>query len=197
MLFPRRFLDGVAAGEISLAFRRWARPQARVGGRHRTAIGVLAIDAVEPVAAAELTDSDARGAGYASRADLLTALDGYGDEQIYRITLHLHGPDPRIALRERSELNADELAALRRRLDRLDRASSHGPWTLQALELISAHPGSRAPDLAAMVGRETQPFKVDVRKLKELGLTESLAIGYRLSPRGQVLLDHLRTPPQR
>ena len=27
-------------------------------------------------------------------------------------------------------------------------------------------------------------FKRDVRKLKELGLTESLEIGYRLSPRG-------------
>jgi hypothetical protein len=28
-----------------------------------------------------------------------------------------------------------------------------------------------------------------VRKLKELGLTESLAVGYRLSPRGRRVLD--------
>jgi ribosomal protein S19E (S16A) len=28
-----------------------------------------------------------------------------------------------------------------------------------------------------------------VRKLKELGLTESLEVGYRLSPRGRALLD--------
>ena len=28
-------------------------------------------------------------------------------------------------------------------------------------------------------------FKRDVRKLKELGLTESLPVGYRLSPRGR------------
>ena len=47
----------------------------------------------------------------------------------------------------------------------------------------------RAPDLAAQVGRETADFKKDVRKLKELGLTESLAIGYLLSPRGEAVVD--------
>jgi transposase len=36
--------------------------------------------------------------------------------------------------------------------------------------------------------RERHPFKADVRKLKELGLTESLEVGYRLSPRGRALL---------
>ena len=55
------------------------------------------------------------------------------------------------------------------------------------LELIAAHPGVRAPDLAARLGRETLAFKIDVRKLKALGLTESLEVGYRLSPRGQAL----------
>jgi hypothetical protein len=34
-------------------------------------------------------------------------------------------------------------------------------------------------------------FKRNVRKLKELGLTESLDIGYRLSPRGRALLMQL------
>ncbi len=53
------------------------------------------------------------------------------------------------------------------------------------LELIAENPGVRAPDLAARMGRETLPFKRDVRKLKELGLTESLEVGYRLSPRGR------------
>jgi hypothetical protein len=35
---------------------------------------------------------------------------------------------------------------------------------------------------------ERLPFKANVRKLKALGLTESLDIGYRLSPRGEALL---------
>jgi hypothetical protein len=33
---------------------------------------------------------------------------------------------------------------------------------------------------------------LNVRKLKHLGLTESLGTGYRLSPRGEALLDSLR-----
>ena len=49
-----------------------------------------------------------------------------------------------------------------------------------------------------MVGRETAPFKLDVRKLKNLGLTLSLDVGYRLSPRGQVYRErtqcHWSTP---
>ena len=75
------------------------------------------------------------------------------------------------------------------RLDRLDAASSSGPWTRETLDLIDLNGGVRAPELAAQVGRETQDFKKDVRKLKELGLTESLAIGYLLSPRGEAVVD--------
>ena len=74
------------------------------------------------------------------------------------------------------------------------------PWTREALALIEANPARRAPDLAAELGRETAPFKRDVRKLKELGLTESLEIGYRLSPRGAALLGgdaRERLPPCR
>ena len=37
--------------------------------------------------------------------------------------------------------------------------------------------------------RERLPFKADVRKLKNLGLTISLGVGYELSPRGQAYLD--------
>jgi hypothetical protein len=46
----------------------------------------------------------------------------------------------------------------------------------------------RAPDLAASNGWETQAFKLDVRKLKNLGLTISLRVGYELSPRGREYL---------
>ncbi len=36
---------------------------------------------------------------------------------------------------------------------------------------------------------ETAWFKTNVRKLKALGLTESLEVGYRLSPRGRAFLE--------
>jgi len=42
-----------------------------------------------------------------------------------------------------------------------------------------------------MHGRPTQPFKTDVRKLKNLGLTISLPVGYRLSPRGEAYVRRL------
>lgn len=184
MLFNKAALDGIAAGRVRVAYRRWDRPRAAVGGRQRTRVGVLAIERVEPVDDADLTDADARAAGLTDRAALLRVLDPRPGRRTYRIEFRLAGEDPRIALREDPALSAADVAALRRRLARLDAASTHGPWTAQALELIERFPGRRAPDLAELVGRPTQPFKTDVRKFKELGLTESLPVGYRLSPRG-------------
>ena len=86
-------------------------------------------------------------------------------------------------------MSADELPELIRRLERFDRYSKRGPWTRQTLALIEARPGVRAEELAGELGWEQQPFKINVRKLKELGLTESLEIGYRLSSRGISLRD--------
>jgi hypothetical protein len=191
VLFRPRSLDGIRAGEITLAFRRWDRPRARAGGRQRTMVGELAIDSVEPVERAAITAEDAARAGHDSLDELFAELDARGDAQIWRIELHWAGEDPRRKLRERAALDRAELEGLRSRLDRFDRASRHGPWTRQTLELIRDHPELRAEDLAATVGREKLPFKRDVRKLKELGLTESLLVGYRLSPRGRALLAAL------
>jgi hypothetical protein len=191
VLFRRRSLDGIRAGEITLAFRRWDRPRARAGGRQRTVVGELAIDSVEPVDRAAITAEDAARAGHASLDELFDELDARGDSQIWRIELHWAGEDPRRLLREQAELDDAEAEQLRARLERFDAASHHGPWTRATLELIAARPEVRAQDLAASIGREKLPFKRDVRKLKELGLTESLLIGYRLSPRGRALLERL------
>jgi hypothetical protein len=192
VLFRRPVLDGIRAGDVTLAFRRWERPRARPGGRQRTVVGELRIDSVEPVERADITAADAVRAGHASLDELLAELDARGPAQIWRVELRWAGEDPRRALRERADLGDAELEELRARLDRLDRASRHGPWTRELLELIAAHPEVRAADLAAAIGRDKLPFKRDVRKLKELGLTESLERGYRLSPRGRALLEALR-----
>ncbi len=189
MLLRQDTLAGIAAGDIDLVFRRWRRPTVKAGGRLRSAIGELSIDAVDRVAPSKITAAEAKRAGHASRAELLAMLESRPEGDVYRVRVHLAGPDQRIALREAAALSGEDIAAIDARLDRFDRASTHGAWTRATLRMIAERPEVRAPDLAASVGRETQPFKTDVRKLKELGLTESLLVGYRLSPRGRAYLE--------
>lgn len=181
-------LAAIKAGTIDLAFRRWARPRVVVGTRLRTAVGLVEVTSVERVSVSGLRASDATRAGAPSLAALKQALAARPDDPAWRIGVTYAGPDPRETLRA-SIPDASEIAEINARLDRLDAASPHGPWTRPTLDLIDLNPTVRAPDLAARVGRETQDFKKDVRKLKELGLTESLAIGYLLSPRGEAVVD--------
>jgi hypothetical protein len=188
VLFRLPVLQGIADGSIDVQFRRWDRPRVRRGTQIRTPIGVLEVDAVTAVAT--ISAEDARRAGYESVDAILADLDQAKPGDTYRVQLHLAGPDPRVDLRNQAP-TADEVNAIMERLRRLDRASSHGPWTASVLRAIAQRPAVRAPDLAESFGRETQPFKIDVRKLKELGLTESLAIGYRISPRGKAVLAAL------
>ncbi|QIG41431.1 hypothetical protein G5V58_00380 [Nocardioides anomalus] len=187
MLLPLKVARGVADGTVSLAFRRWRAQDVRPGHVFTTAAGLVRVDAVEPVAAEAITDAEAVQAGWPDADRLRGRLAPEGTT--YRVHLSYAGPDPRVALRQDADLSAADVAALDAKLERLDRASSHGAWTLHYLELIGEHPQRRAPDLAQLVGRETAPFKIDVRKLKALGLTESFAVGYEVSPRGRAYLS--------
>jgi len=187
MLIRPAELDAIRAGRVDLAFRRWDRPRLRVGTRMRTAIGLVEANAVAVVAVEAISDAEARRAGAASREELLAGLARYPQRPVFRIGLRFAGPDPRIAMREQADLSDEEHARLVGRLDRLDRASRHGPWTRATLATIDRRPATRAAELALELGRETMTFKRDVRKLKELGLTESLDTGYRLSPRARAL----------
>lgn len=173
---------------MTLAFRRWRRPTVRAGGTLLTAVGQLAIERVDRVDGAAITTAAARRAGYESPAAQLSALTG--DGHLYRIAFRLQGEDPRVALRADDRLDAAALDDLRRRLDRLDAAAA-APWVRATLTAIARRPGVRAGDLAAAMDRERLAFKRDVRKLKALGLTESLEVGYRLSPRGRRMLKAL------
>ena len=190
MLIRNETLARIAAGEVDTLFRRQKRPTVRAGGTLRTQIGMLAIDAVERIEPGEVTEDDARRAGM-TRDAILAMLAAKTEGECYRVRVHVAGADPRIALREDAALDDATVATLRARLDRLDAASTHGPWTRQVLALIAERPFVRAPDLAASMGRETLPFKEDVRKLKALGLTISHSPGYELSPRGRALLERL------
>ncbi|MCA0297010.1 MAG: ASCH domain-containing protein [Actinobacteria bacterium] len=204
MLLPMRIAQGVRDGTVTLAFRRWEAPRVRVGGTQLTSAGIVAFDAVEEVLdPADLTDSDALAAGFGDLAALRRVLypqrsaaprrgprASKGGDHVYRVQLSWVGEDPRVALREEVP-DATELDELRAAVEKLDASRRTGPWTRPILEWIRDHPGVISTELAALLGREVTPMKADIRRLKALGLTESLRVGYRLSARGRAYLESL------
>jgi hypothetical protein len=196
MLFRQHFLEGIRSGAITVAFRRWQRPSVKSGGTLLTSIGQLHIASVRQIAMPQISENDARRAGYGSLAELLKELRQRSEGRVYRIELGPLRVDPRIALRREASLTRDTHHELSERLQRLDSHSADGPWTMRTLEVIRLNPGVRAGDLCALVGQEKDRFKPNVRKLKNLGLTESLETGYRLSPRGVAFLKGPREVQQ-
>jgi hypothetical protein len=192
MQFEVRLQRGLADGSITACLRRWRRCQVVAGNRYRSPIGLVLVDAVEELPdESAITAGMAHDCGYDSVEDAVAGVARRSADETTLFLVRLHHvdePDPRSVLAATDALTDDDRAELDRRLARLDRASANGPWTRTVLELIADRPAVRAADLAASLGRETQPFKLDVRKLKALGLTISLERGYRLSPRGEAYL---------
>jgi hypothetical protein len=193
VLFRRETLEGIERGDVTLAFRRWKRPTVKAGGRVRAALGVVRIGAIDLVDAAGLTERDARASGFASLTALQKMLGPEDGDQIYRIELAGIDLDERVAKRETPEPSELEWSDLRSLFARWEKAAPG--YFPSILSLIAAKPAVVAGELAAALGIAKLKFKQDVRKLKELGLTESLDVGYRLSPRGVVVLEWLERRP--
>ena len=191
MLIKNKILDEIKAGNISLIFRRWKRPGVKAGGTQMTQLGVLGIDSVKVVTEKQITEKDAKAAGFKSKKELLDDLYDR-DEDIYRIGLHWVGEDPRKSLRTNDKLSKVELDEIIGKLKKLDAGSQRGNWTQLYLQMIHDQPNTHAQILAESIGLTIPTFKPWVRKLKALGLTESLRPGYRLSPRGEKVLKVLR-----
>jgi hypothetical protein len=189
MLIEQRLWAGIQDGSITVMFRRWKRRQVTAGNTYRTAAGRIVVDEVTEIAPSRIRRADALAAGYRSAAEAVADLRGTPGDPVFLLRLRpAADEDPRAVLAESTELSTEDVEEITRRLERLDHASGHGPWTEQTLAIIQKRPAVRAGDLADELGREMLPFKVDVRKLKNLGLTLSLDVGYRLSPRGEAYL---------
>ncbi len=186
MLFTPAAIEGIATGRITLAFRRWDRPRVNPGSRIRNALGVVEIVSIEQVDT--ISDAEAHAAGFDTAAELLQLIDkkSRSGGDLYRVGVRYGGADPRHELRASADLDDAEVDMLRTRLARMDATE---PWTRTYLNLIAENPEVVARELAPLVGMERDPFKIRVRRLKNLGLTESLPVGYRLSPRGRAFLD--------
>jgi hypothetical protein len=179
---------------VSCTYRRWEVVRPKVGSRFTTSAGVVEVTSIARADEEQLTEQDAAEAGFDSVADLIKWCRAKGNGDLYRIGIALAGPDPRIELRRTNNLETADVAALNAKLDRMDRAAGQ-PWTRSTLRQISRLPGVVSTELAAEVGQERRAYKLRVRRLKALGLTESLERGYRLSPRGQAYLAAFDSGP--
>lgn len=205
-MIPAATAAAIQQGTVTSAYRRWETPRVKVGGTQMTAGGVVRFDAVEEVTDLEaLTDDDARAAGVRDAVELRRRLaprgrevDGdsparraprasRGGDHVYRVTLSWVGVDPRLELREKVARGA-ALQRLKDDVARLDDGKHTGPWTTQILTWIRDNPGVVSTELAELLGRELLGMKADIRRLKALGLTISLRVGYELSPRGRAYL---------
>lgn len=200
LLFQKRFHSGLVSGGVSLTFRAWEKPRVKVGGRYRVhPIGVVEVDEVQWVQLGDISDDDARLSGFESRAELLEYMTPVlkapptDTTRVLKIRLHHGGDGDRVHTALETDLTRETIAELSKRLARLDADSR---WTYETLRLIAKLPRVAASTLAKSIGRETLPFKVDVRKLKKLGLTQSFEVGYELSPRGRAFLEAVPRRPR-
>lgn len=193
LLFQKRFQAGIVDGAVRLTFRLWDKPHVKVGGRYRVhPIGVVEVDAVELVKLKDISEADAKAGGFVSRAEMIDYMKPVAKKplrattKVFRVAFHHGGDGDRVTIALDESLSAEDVAALDARLTKWD---GKKPWTKQTFALIAKHPRVAASQLAAKVGRETEPFKIDVRKLKKLGLTQSFEVGYEISPRGKKYLE--------
>lgn len=193
LLFQKRFHAGIVDGAVRLTFRTWEKPHVKAGGRYRVhPIGVVEVLSVDRVPLGAISEEDARAGGFASRAELLAYMAPVAKQPltarspVFRVDFRHGGDGDRVTVALDPELSPEALADLERRRGRMERS---GPWVHQVLKLIHKHPRVAASKLALKLGRETAPFKIDVRKLKKLGLTQSFEVGYEVSPRGLRYLE--------
>ena len=188
MLLNRDTAEGIANGKITLVLRRWDVPRAKAGGTQRTSAGTIRVDAVTQYPGSHrVTAAQARAAGYPDAKSAQADLDRRPARHTYAIEVSYLAPDERPELAADDRLSDSDVDAISARLQRWDDAAE-SPWTHDYLELIAANEAVRAPDLAARIGLDTPKFKRRVRQLKGLGLTISLDVGYRISPRGRAYL---------
>ncbi|MBX5484232.1 MAG: hypothetical protein IRZ16_20595 [Myxococcaceae bacterium] len=200
LLFQKRFHEGLRNGSITATFRRWDEPRVKPGGRYRChPIGVVEVDGLSRVKVADLTDADARAAGFSHRAELIDYLRSGGDGSplrpstpLYRVDLHYGGDGDRVPIALDAALTDADVAALKKKLAGFDARSPSGLWTAKTIRLIEQNPRVAASKLAPKLKLETAPFKANVVRLKKLGLTQSFEIGYELSPRGRAFLERTR-----
>lgn len=193
MLLKQSRLLKIKSGDASLVFRKWKRPLVNKGSIIKTSVGQIEILDIMEVKKENITQDEAIQGAYKNLDDLINNLQKIKEGKTYKIELRYHSEDPRIKLREQSIITDEDYELLLKKLQRLDKYSKQGSWTLLFLNAIKNNPELRAEDLANKIGKEKMWLKIHVRKLKNLGLTISHKVGYTISPLGKSMLNRLET----
>ncbi|PWN70028.1 hypothetical protein C1631_008490 [Chryseobacterium phosphatilyticum] len=191
MLFKELHLQGIKSGNINLAFRRWKKASVKTGTLVKTSIGLVKIGDIEIVDENDISEEEATKAGFKNKQQLLQSFPSDPSASIFKISVCYHSEDPRIELREQSDLSDEDYIKLKEKLQRLDQFSKRGDWTQAVLLTIQDHPQLHATGIAKITGFEKEWLKLNIRKLKNLGLTISHPVGYEISPRGKLLIEKL------
>lgn len=93
MEFSPELRPGVLAGDITVSFRLWTRPQVKAGGRYRIRGGEIEVDSVEVVPFSSIDEDDVRRAGEADLESLRRRAAHAGpisdDTLVYRLEFHV------------------------------------------------------------------------------------------------------------
>jgi hypothetical protein len=192
MLFKKKFLNLIEQGKVQTAFRKWIRPSVTEGGTLLTPAGQLRIKSIKIVDYDSISDNEIVEAGYKDRKELDKELAFKETGDLYKIDFALEKADPRIELRASTEISDKDMTEILEKLKRLDTRGKVKNWTFKVLELLNKEQGKYAVEYSAQLGYEKEWFKLNIRKLKNLGLTISLTDGYEISPRGNVVLRELK-----
>jgi hypothetical protein len=69
MLLKLSDLEAIRDGRISIVFRRWNRSTVKPGGTLKTKLGVMKIGRIDDMRPEDVTEADARRAGFAGLAE--------------------------------------------------------------------------------------------------------------------------------
>ena len=168
MLFKKVHLQGIKSGNITLAFRRWKKASIKSGSLLHTSIGLVKIGEIETVNENDISEKDVLNAGFTNRKQLLKSFARNRTGTIFKISVNYHSEDPRMKLREQTELTEQELTILKESVQRLDKFSKQGSWTSKVLLAIKDNPNHPAIGITKLTGFEKEWLKRNIRKLKNL-----------------------------
>ena len=84
MLLKLALLEDIKSGKVDVIFRRWNRPTVKTGGSLKTKLGQLSIVSVTDMSADDVTEADAKRAGFKDVADFRSWLDTMKEGAIFQ-----------------------------------------------------------------------------------------------------------------